>query len=685
MYVDILGNNSNRLGKGPITTGVRWRYTQRLSLAGEWSFEVPAAEERLEFAKFKKQMHCYDYVGSTLQWMGGGALERKQVAVSAGDASLLSMSGNDVLYDLSRATVNIEINYNSPYIGEAMFAKIMSFAPPGWSITVDDETPDLIASFVNESVLNALVTICAKTGQMFRLDPQTQSDGTINFKRIKVFSKPESSGILATNQASPLAISRNPNACEIVDINQQEDAFSLVNLAIPYGNGTGQARFTPYGATLWPDGNPIGPVYTTTDISGKSHAFQFGHTQYDDGSYSPWFISDASSYLEYEGEDFVSEIQFKDIKPATSNPGDIAAASNALVLATINWLMNHSFPQQHFSLSVAGLRKQVFPGQTIRVVAKQMREGKTPINIDTNLIILEVVNEIDADGIKPVALTVSTSKEFAQTDAQVLAKQIQQSLAFQSHPQMAPNEWTIPYREDIDADHGTSFDFWLSRSTMQINSVVVRFKLDKLRSTVKSVGKKDVPFYLPDHKHEINIKEHTHVINPSNIHIPIASDTSGTAAPAYITGPIGGDYVLSTPTLGTQFLKAEAVGGGITAPHSEDAKVTSGSLTKDDAKIDLSKAIDTIYGIYEDTVAPYLVSDLAWTANGTGISASPTSIAGGWYALDVTSFVIAPNSLLPLLEANSIGVRVVTPKVDTHVRITVQIEVRNVIQSTVVV
>lgn len=674
MYIDILNASGVKQGPGPVTTATRWRYTQRLSRAGEWQMEAPATDPRIEAATLKRQLHAYHWLNFERRWIGGGTLERRNVALRGDDTPSIVMSGNDVLFELARETVNLEINWDSPYIGAAMFDRIMADAPAGWSITVDGPTPNLIARFADESILNALVTICDKTGQMFRLDPMFNFDGTIDFRRIKVFSTIAASGVLATNRAAPLAIERNLNACLIEDIDRLEDASKLINRAIPYGAGTGQARFTPYAATLWPDGSSIATPYETTDFAGRTHRFS-----HDPGTNT---IADLTSIAEYGA--YTSQVQFKEITPIYNTEPDTIAAANALVAATVQWLLDASRPQDHYSLNVVGLRRTVYPGQSIRVVAKQYRDGRAPIDINQDLIIQEVVSELDIDGLRPVALTVATTREFAATDAQILAREIQKSLVYQAHPQIGPSENTISYRDDIDDDYGGSFPFWLSRGTTQISSVILRFKLDRLRSTVKSVGGTATGTVdIPSHTHTVGVASHTHDIPDHEHRIAIANSGSGSAVTLVSVGP---DTFLATSGGGEIFTNSDS-GATTSASSGGQTPTSSSGGGSSGLALNLANAISAVYGIYEDPDAAYVVADLAWTVNAVTVSGTPTPIVGGWYELDLTSYIINPLTLRPTTQANTVAVNVAPATVGAgkKVRVTAQIEIRSNIQSIAVV
>lgn len=669
MYVDILNASNAKQGPGPITTAIRWRWTQKLSAAGSWDLSAPATDPRLEFATLKRQLHAYHWIGNERYWIGGGTLEKRQVALRGDDAATMSLSGNDVLFELARATVNLEINFDSPYIGAAMFDRIMLEAPAGWTVTVEGTTPNLIARFADESVLNAIVTICAKTGQMFRLDPEPLFDGTVNFRRLKIFSTIADSGLLATNRAAPLAIERNVNACLIEDIDRLEDAGRLINRAIPYGAGTGQSRFTPYAANGWPDGSAISTPYEVVDFAGRTHRFSF-----DAGSST---VSDLTSIGEYGV--YTSQVQFKEITPITDSTPDYIAASNALVRATVQWLLDVSQPQDHYSLSVVGLRKVVYPGQSIRVVAKQYREGRAPIDIDQDLIIQEVVNEVDVNGLRPVALTVATTREFAMTDAQIVAREIQKSLVYQAHPQTGPSENTFSYRDEIDDDFGADFPFWFSKGTTDINSVTARFTVGKLRSTVKSVGgTAEGTVDIPSHTHTVGVASHSHDIPDHEHRMAVANSGSGSAVTLVSVGP---DQFLATSGGGEIFTNSDS--GATTSDSSGGQTPTSSSGGGSSGlELNLANAISAVYGIYEDPSIAYTVNELAWEVNGVLYIGIVAALSGGWYEMDLTDYIIDADTLRPQALNNVLSVSIPALfQADKRARLNVQIELRSNIQS----
>ena len=714
-WVDIEDASGNRLGPGPITSGVRWRYTQRLSRAGEWELEVPAGEELLSYAGLKKYFHCYVLRKGAQAWVGGGAIEELRTALRGNSAPVLVFSGADIFRELSADTVTFELTSDAAPpgdLGDLVINTILDDIGGSWTYSIDGTTPDMTARFVDESILGALIAATNKSGQFFRLQPYLTSG-----RQFVIATTPTDSGVVATNTADPLAIERNVNACLIVEIEKLQSSWDLSNRLIVYGAGDGEARLTMAAATVWPNGYGLASTYTLDDLVGVEHTFAFNRAENT--------ITDTASTAIYGT--LTRPVKFKDIAPVTNTDADVEAAANALVLAAMNELLTSSLPQEHYSLRVAGLRVDVLPGQTIRVQARYMRDGATPIDIDKDLIVLETQTEIDAGGARIVGLTVATTREFIKGDAEVLLQEVRQATAMEAHPQMGPSENTISYREDIDDDYGGEFPFWLSSGTTLINSITVRFKLDRLRSTIKSVagtststssgggsapttssgggstpttssGGGSTPTTTsgggatPTTTSYAPVVNHAHaleVTDSSPIGAALYYDTSAGLNANLGTGnDVGGTTNLVTlPLTHDHDVTIPAHDHDVTIPaHDHDVTVPDHdhSVTISDHTHDVTAAISAEYGIYEDPAAPYGVADLAWEINGDAISDTPTSIGGGWYEFDLTEDVSQAVTYRPITSDNTLAVAVGTPA-DKRVRVTVQIEIRTVIQSIAVV
>jgi len=644
-----------KLGGGPIVTGAKWTYKQKLSAAGEWSLEVPLAEPRLTAATLKRRVHCYVRRSGQLVWLGGGVIESRSYGLSGDNVPMMTLSGPDLLRELAGVTVGFEVNSTETDDWSIAILRKIFEAVPSWQGTVPATLPKITARFVHESVLNALVGTCEKLGAFFWMEPYVTRP-----RSIMVATAPVVSAIVATNMADPLLAERNPNLCLISNIERTETSWDAYNRLIVYGAGDGQARLTLAMATQWPDGSSVNFSYLFTDPYGRQHEFVLDKITNT--------ITDVLAVAEYGTIEQAAA--FKEIAPITPNDADMIAAANTLVVAAVNQLVLSSFPTESYRLSVAALRAVVHPGMQIRVIARKYRDGLPYINVDQRLIIQEVDYEIDETGEKVTGLTVATTWKPEKTGATILSEQIQKITALEAHPQMGANENTISYREDVDDDYGAAFPFWLSRGTVTVNSIILRYKLEPLRSSVKTIGgTASGSVSLPAHSHSVSVPAHQHGVD-----IDSDATTHGFARTMYFD-----------PTSGKLYY--DLSGGGANAFTSQaggSATVTSGGGGNGTVSVDISNAITAVYGVFVDPNTPYTVDDLAWTANGQPVTATPVPIHGGWYEVDLTTLLVDATTLRPAAYDNTVEVTVKPiNKADKRVRVTAQIELRTSVQTIV--
>jgi hypothetical protein len=109
MWIDIEDRAGNRLGAGPIVTATGWTHTRRLDQAGTFSFQMPVSDARSALAQVKRVARCWTVENGTTRELGAGIIERRQLTVKADGATLLEVSGADLLRELAYRNVG-ELN-----------------------------------------------------------------------------------------------------------------------------------------------------------------------------------------------------------------------------------------------------------------------------------------------------------------------------------------------------------------------------------------------------------------------------------------------------------------------------------------------------------------------------------------------------------------------------------------------
>lgn len=692
-----------------------------------------------------RYLYCYGILNGDVTLLGAGIVKEIELVRRAGGAPTIAVSGPDLMGELRQVTVysaarpwqvDIENSTDAPDDLITTYA-VTPALPDDWTITGGNPTDTAVtAKFVHATLLSALIDIGSKIGEYFRL-------GSSNNGRELVWLGPPSAfvdcGVRAELSVDPIAIENNLAICLITNISEIKDAWDLYTKAFAFAAGQGHDRLDLAAVTVWPDGHRYRSTLTSisgsgivvTVVTSEANGVVLGEsieilgTVNFDGTYTVLTIVDAYSFSftssntsptetsgyvygastrTIDGESWTIDrdetslenttarglygrqhtaLQFKEISPITNSDADISAAANALWAATMVWMRTHDAPAQFYRLDVARLNTILYPGQTIRVVAKGYVEGTRYLNINTDLTILEVTSRIGNGGVRTTGLVVSTVERWPASDGDQAASEFHQAAVYQSLAQLGPTVDTISYREAIDDDTGAEFYFFLGEETVAVNSVLVRFRCDKLRSTVKSVGGSSTSTdsgggATPTSASGGGSTETTDSGSGHTHEVDLADSTSGTAV--YFAG-VGTPPVGDLRTSGGGQINTSSTGSG----HTHDVSIPSHthSVTVPAHTHDVTAAISTEYGIYEDPGTAYAATDLEFSINGGAWRSDQAGISGasGWYALDITDEIVGL-ALRPLQVANSVAVRIKTAShADQKVQITAQIERRCVIQS----
>jgi hypothetical protein len=734
----------------------------------------------------ERYLYCYGILDGAVTLLGAGWVKEIALSRRAGSAPVIVATGPDVMEELRKTTVytgdrpyqySIEASTTAPEDLMGEFA-ITPFMPANWTIDGGDATSAVTAKFVHATLLATLIDVAGKIGEYFRL-------GSANNGRELVWLGPPSEfvdcGVRAELSVDPIASEGNDAICLITAIEEIKDSWDLYTKAFVFGAGQGQDRFDLAAVTHWPDGHRLrsaissisGGGATVSVTTATAHSLTIGEnieivgTANYDGNYTvvntptatTFTYSSAATGAETAGyvygdyfrtldaEEFYfnrlessienrdartlygrqhTAIQFKEIGPLTNSDGDVTTAANVLLTAAYNWLRQHDAPAKFYRLAVAKLNTIIYPGQLIRTVAKGFVENSAYLDIDTDLTILEVASEIGGGGVRTTGLVVSTVERWPTSDGDQAAQGFHQAEVYQSLAQLGPTVDTISYRESIDDDTGATFYFFLGEETVAVNSVLVRFRCDKLRSTVKSVGGSSTstdsgggstatsssgggatptsssgggatPTSSSGGGATPTTTSYAPVLN--HAHGLEITDVTATGSPLYYDSAVGLNANLGT---------GDEVGGAtnlVALPLTHDHDVTIASHTHSvtiashthsvtvpdhdhsvdipDHTHDVTAAISTEYGIYEDPGTAYVATDLEFSINNGAWRSDQTAISGasGWYGLDISAEIVGI-ALRPKQPANSVAVRIKTAShANKKVQITAQIERRCVIQS----
>lgn len=632
-------NRSLTATDGPLFEITGLEFNDPLSRMGRFALTVPVSARALAVAPLLTVLRIYQ--GDT--WLFTGIVEDVDDNVGSNGDTFLTFRGGSIMLELyETAVVPFKLANNGTPLTNILTATL---APASaWSYDTSPTAPysgwDTLANppygqFFGESILQGLTMLSRLSGENFVIG---DTDRTLIWIRDNWVA----SGVRAIQGApDPIAAEGNANICYIQTLRRSTKGRQVVNRCYPYGSGEGDTRLT---------------------IRGSSYAAD---------AFADYTINKTGNYIDYDPAFYpytmVREryVQFREIAPLSNTDADVQAAADALADTAMLWLAEHGYAQQYFSLSVLKLVPgRVRPGMTIDVLYEDAN-----ISIDSTLNVLDVTWRLIGDQLR-ADLAVSDATVHAETDASAVSGRLEQGRILTSLPQMGPNVDTIPYAEELDDDYDAELRFWLGDEVAQVQQVLLRFRVDPLRSTIKSTGGSSTSTGSSSVASTGSSTASTTVSDNAPHAHPITIVDVGSAAgnPVHIQDPGSG---------------LNAVGGGehttdqANAAHSHGMDHTHGIAHTHD----VTAAITTAYGVFEESGGnTYAVTELTYLVNGGAITAGRVSLGGGWYSYDLTEDLIDTDTLRPLANANAVTISS-TSALGKSCRISAQLQMRLVIQS----
>ncbi len=627
-WVDVENAAGQRVGKGPIRA-LNFRTSSLLSACGEFEFDVSAADPNLSALREKRIVVCrYVERDGLVHEFGGGVID-KIVTTGLPDGSMgYHVSGNDLGRELTyRSVGQLDLSGVAAAGVTNAPALIMALAPSGWSITDGTTLASIYAGFDGESVLYALSKVGEKIGEHWRLGGGRVVEwlGPAN-----IFS---ASGMRAVQHVNdPVATETADTIAVIASLEEESDAADLITRVIPRGSGNGDVALTLAALTA---AAPAGYVVDVPNNYVKR-------------------IDAESDYGRIE-----RALEFKDIGPLSNTKADLQAAANTLMRASVEHLRRYGAPQKFYRIEFTRVGQLLRPGTTMRVVYRKLIDDVVVYDLDAVFNILKVEAEISAEGISTVAVTVSTIDRQPQTDSEYLASQAINARVLSAHQQLGPSVNTITWRDELDSSHGATLSFWLGDEYTSIQRAVLRFRIQPLRSTVKSVAGRSTTTQSGGASSQ--------------------TSSSGGGGTQTASNEIHWDWSDS----GIQIPSGSNHYHGIGATfHTHPVYIPAHAHNVDipDHTHEVSPEIDMQYGLFEESAGNTLgLGDLSIRLNyGAELLPQVRSISGGWYEVDITDSLV-DEVYRPRNESNAIGI--ITSTANKTARIEAQLTIRGVVQA----
>ncbi|NMC84286.1 MAG: hypothetical protein GYA58_03270 [Anaerolineaceae bacterium] len=640
-WIDIENNNGVRFGAGPLRPST-FRISKLLSGSGEFEFEVSGLDPNIALLREKRTAICrYIDDDGTIRALGGGIID--QVSAQSIDGSLVyTVSGNDLCRELTYRSVGaLQLAEASTGVLDGP-SRVMALAPTGWAI-INGVTQELVYNqFEGENVLNALTAICDRIGEQWRLGAGRQ------IIWLGPASDFDSCGVRAIQHVNDtVAFEGSTEVVIITKLEEIRDAADVITRLIPRGSGNGNVVAT---------------------LAAATNAALTGYT-----------LNKAENYLRNDAAESLygrieRVIDFKDLGPVSNTDVDVQSASNMLLQASFAYLERYKQPLKAYKIQLAGANRLLEPGSTMRVVYRKITDGNVIQDIDQVLNIIRVDQVIDANGLHTSGVEVSTIDRQPVSDVDFLVSQAQSAKVFTAHPQLSASVDNLSYRDEMDDSHPCVFRFWLGLEYTTIQQALLRFRIQPLRSTVKSVA------------------------GQSTTTASGGGSTSGNGGGSSQTSSSGGSTVATATdaiswgnantTLNIYVDSTHHYHGIGSTMHSHPVYIPNHTHTVDipshthstpNHTHTLTPNIHMEYGIFEESAANTLsLEDLVIKINGgADVRFNAIELGSGWYAIDLTNEVI--NEIFrPKQESNQVTI---STSIEKSARIEAQLTLRGVVQA----
>lgn len=454
---DFYDAQGNAIGAGPVVDIIQSGYSLNLDEVGRFSLEIPATHEIVPSLTAGVYLRLYrEGEGQVFR----GIVHTPKIVVKENGQYVLQLQGDA----LARELVWSNTLFGREFSNTAMPAVINTLlSGTGWTATTATDSRNLTAQFEGVSIWKAITHSAEMFGWHVRDNNLT--------RQIEVGPFGSDSGLVLQNVTH---VQPDMAVVPVKNLTITDEQPDLWNRVIPVGGGEGINRLT-------------------LQLSNRSSPYTIQSDTGPDGQ-PYWYIEDSASIAAHGLR--VMPLSMDDVVPISNSTAEIRNAANALYDIAAAWLGWHATAHKAFQVEVAGLRHyeddspKFRVGDTARLMYRGVvtdADGETQVwqDIDETVYILGFDRTFTPNNINGWKLTVSTTDHRTPSDADVIAKAIDNLWAVKTSKRPYTYQDTYgPYVESVNSGNNARFLMRLDTQVTYLHKAMLTLRKRRVKSNV---------------------------------------------------------------------------------------------------------------------------------------------------------------------------------------------------------
>lgn len=448
--IDILDSGGSPVGSGALTTVMSVDFTKRLDRVGEAVFSFPAGDEKIQNIRPGRQFDIYDDIIGFI----GRYIYKSMSINDINNQAIAVVSCWDILHELKLHVTGFGRDFAATAVETIVDTLVAEVT--GWSTLTGTGLGTANLTLQGHSVMEAISELAERWSLHFR--PAATVGKVLQFDALGL-DVTSVRLINARGQDKPT----NTSVAFVTNITETESDDQLYNRIVALGGGEGAGQITLENAT--------GGLFSVASRTPS-------------GSQPIFYIEDSASVTKHGLREQV--IVFESIHPVANTVTAKQQAKDELYITAATLLVQQRGPRIEYAITVSGLRKDVLPGDKIRLVYRGKTDDNIYIDVDAFFWVLDISQSRDTSGNYSATMSLLNVDKRQLNDIDLIAGAVQairsQKLVIKPTAFRLSDTYTdsIQNGDGDYQDKNAEFTLTIDDTVTDITRVVLKWKTTQL-------------------------------------------------------------------------------------------------------------------------------------------------------------------------------------------------------------